>query len=202
MNELELVNRSLRFARLDTIESLDDEGAVPTYCRENLQFAVDELLGIGDWHWSFARVATDLVQLPMQFRNWEYVYDMPDDLIKYEKFLYKNVQVSEENFELFNNDDLSDRGYSRIATNYEELECVYTKRITVINKLPQYFQRALSYLFAYYLAETFTGTERSMYLYAMYNDREKGLAIASDRAMETKSVKGEYSLLDEIERRI
>ena len=200
MNELTLTNRALRLAKLDTIESLDDTGPIPAYCRENLQSFIDESLS--DMDWSFAKTRKPLIRLELSYADWEYVFDVPDDMIRWEHLVlpggnHRTESLENEEFEFFNDDSLPDKAKVRLATNMEELEMVYTKRITVVPRLPDYFTNALSYLYAYYLATSFGGIERANWAFQTYIAKEQ-IANIQDRKIQRKNVKGQSVLVSEV----
>jgi len=200
MNELTLTNRALRNAKLDTIDSLDDLNDVAAYCRENMQDFIDEMLSEHDW--GFARVRKSLIQTTVMFSDWDYAFDLPDDMIKKQTFVitdqnHRQYELTEEDYEVFNDDSSADGNSARVAFNREDIDIVYTKRITVVSRLPYYFANALAYLYAYYLGTAFGGAERAGWAYQMYSQKELQRAIGQDHDLKRKSIKGERELTGE-----
>ena len=197
MNELSLTNRALRNAKLDTIDSLDDTNSVAAYCRENMQSFIDEMLS--EKYWGFARKRISLNRLTITFSDWDYAFDLPDDLIELEALTIKDYNHREypleaSDYEIFNDETTPDTDAGRVACNHEEIDCVYTKQITVVARLPNYFSIALSYLYAYYLATAFGGAERAGWAYQMYTAVELPKAIGKDNQMKRHNVKGSSEL--------
>lgn len=200
MNELTLTNRALRDAKLDTIDSLDDTDKVSAYCRENLQEFIDEVLS--EHPWGFARKQQALNQLTVGYGEWDFTFDMPDDMINFQGLFptgqdWKQYSLLTDQYEIFNDESSSDGAYGRVASHEEYLSLVYTKRITTVAFLPQYFTLALEYLMAFNLATTFGGAERAAWAYAMYFNTRLPWAVEKDNERRRPNVKGTATLLTE-----
>jgi hypothetical protein len=194
MTTTDLVNRSLRHAKQNIVESIDDRTEQAIYCKSNIQFMIDEVLQQHEW--GFARKRASLLLLPnVTFANWLYAFDMPDDMIQLHFLVlplvdHRQNHLWEEQYEIFENTETADRATGRIATNEPELDMVYTKKIEIVEHLPYYFADAVSYLLGYHLADTFGGTERAGILFQMFNQQALPKAIARDRQVGRQSLRG------------
>jgi hypothetical protein len=199
MTEVQLANRALRHAKLSTIESLDDQGDVQAYIREELQSVIDE--GLESYDWTFARERTTLNQIDVEYSTWLYVYDLPDGMIVPRIFTRPDVDhrfysLKEDDYELFYNRETADKASQRMACNQETMDLVYTRRITVVPYLPDYFARAIAYLLAFYLANTFGGQERSTWASQYWETIAQPKAADRDKMFRAPSVRGESELVD------
>lgn len=198
MTDVTLVNRALRQAKLDTIDSLDDENEVAAYCKGNLPLVITE--GLTEHDWGFARKRVVLLQLVgIDYSSWDYIYDMPDDMIQPQHFVphdvdHRDYELTEEQYEVFENSETADRASGRVGCNEEELDLVYTKMMSVVPHFPYYFAEALTYLLGYHLASTFGGTERANQALTIWIQEKLPWAIGKDNNRKRNNVKGESSL--------
>lgn len=194
MTDVLLTNRALRQAKLDTIDSLDDDTAIASYCKETLPLVIEE--GLTEHDWGFARKRTTLLELAtITYGNWLHVFDDPDDMVQPQKYLPTGsdpeiAALLEEEYEIFENSELADRASGRIACNEPNLDLIYTKRMTVIPHLPYYFAEAITYLFAYHLSSTQGGSERADRSMAMWIQQKLPWAIGKDNDRRRNNVKG------------
>jgi hypothetical protein len=75
------------------------------------------------------------------------------------------------------------------------MDLVYTRRMSVVPAFPYYFAEALTYLFAYHLANTFSGQERANSAMGMWMREKLPWAIGKDNNRKRRNVRGERTLL-------
>ena len=196
MTEVTMANRALSLAKLNTIDSLDDNNEIAAYCRETLPLLIRE--GLSEHEWGFAKKRTALARLTITYSDWLYVFDLPDDMVQPRYYTPEggteyNI-LSEQEYEIFENSDSADRASGRMACNEPAVDLVYTKMMSQIIAFPQYFADALGYLFGYYLSMTFGGLDRANAIYGMWMERMLPRAIEKDHDRKRRNVRGEKTL--------
>ncbi len=198
MTDVMLANQALRLAKLTKIDSLDDSNENASYLKDWFPEHIKEILG--EHHWNFAKRTKQLTELNIDFNQWDYVFDLPDDMVHSYRYYptgydYNKNFLSTDQFEVFGNTTLADAQSERVATNEADLSLVYTKYIREIPYFPREVADALSYLMAYYLATSFGGAERAAWAYQMYTDRKLPYAIGKDHDMQRDNIQGVATLL-------
>lgn len=200
MDELIFTNMSLSAVKIKNIESLDAKNDVAIFCRKHLQVVINEMLA--EYDWSFARKRQALNQLTgITYAQWAYVYDMPDGMVEPRKVCLPDTDhnvdyLIEGEYEYFFNSETADKAHGRLATDYNEIELVYTTEITAVDRLPPSFLEALVYLFGHRIGMKFGGMDRAQSALAVYRTTQLPRAIHFDAKRERPSVKGGYLLLD------
>ena len=188
-----LANLALNYAKLQKIDNINDSNERAGYIKQILPEVLKQQLG--EHYWGFARKTTEMLIVSETFENWDYVHDIPDDLVRPEKFYpsgydYQLHFLTAEQYTIFENDLTADRAFGRIASNQENLSVVYTKYISVIPLFPNYFADAMAYLLGYYLATRFGGSERAAWCYQMWGTDRLPNAIGKDWDVERHNVQG------------
>jgi hypothetical protein len=198
MTENVLANRALRHAKLTTITSLDEDSEQAALINEILPDVMAEALE-EQWDWSFARRRRSLSMIPvLTYGLWDYAYSLPDDMVQVRFYTVPDSKtpLTESEYELFEYRDDADQSGSRLASNLDEVDIVYTGLVATIPNVPIYFANALSWLLAHYLADAFGGTERAVYCLQMFQ-RTIMIARGKDDQRERQSTRGTYTLLED-----
>jgi hypothetical protein len=200
MTKAVLVNRALRHANLTTIESTDEDNDISAFIAEEFDEIVEEALNAGNFDWPQARRRRTLLQISQTWGNWQYAFDLPDDMVQLHFLVQTDANetdtLAEWEYALFEYRDDADRSGIRVATDYPELDAIYTGHLTSVPYMSNPFAIAVSWLLAHHLSDAFGGAERSAYCYSMYTQKINE-AKAHDHRKEHPSVRGEYTLLED-----
>lgn len=188
-----LANLALTYGKLTAIDSIDDPNVRSSYIKQILPEVIKQQLG--EHFWGFARKTKEMTPVSETFENWDYVHDIPDDLVRPEKFYpsgydYERHFLENGAYVIFENDLTADRAFGRVASDQENLSVVYTKYISVIPLFPNYFADAMAYLLGYFLATRFGGSERAAWCYQMWNTDRLPYAIGKDWDQTRANVQG------------
>ena len=151
-SEVQICNRALlRIGQKSTIAALTESSAAAQACRLIYEPARDEMLEEFPWPW--AKKQATLALLEDEERTpWSYAYALPADCIK-ARHIWTGIRrpANDERipFEIQTKDDLTG---PMLLTDQEDVELIYTAKVTAVNVFSPLFADALAWKLAIDLA--------------------------------------------------
>jgi hypothetical protein len=143
VNEVEICNLALARIGAPVIRTINDGTTSSEYVARFYPISRDVLLA--DGFWGFAQAVATLNSVSETFDGWDYVYKVPEGMLRARKVFVSDMEREEYDFDL---------GFSvvegerRILTTVDSAKILYTPKITDPDVFPPYFVDMLAWFIA------------------------------------------------------